>query len=128
MAIAASFVPNTTSLLEQPLDSASLLAKLRAQLVRREAAASDAAASEADRLSVVTDDNEQDFFDLSDMMEYGASEGHPLSRYGSMYPLEGRPLGDVFDVGDLLGPGMEHDGHVIQIAETTPGFVDQNEI
>ncbi len=123
----ASFVPNTTSLLEQPLDSASLLAKLRAQLVRREAAASDAAASEADRLSVVTDDNEQDFFDLSDMMEYGASEGHPLSRYGSMYALEGRPLGDVFDVGDLLGPGMEHDGHVIQIAETTPGFVDQNE-
>ncbi len=69
------YVPNTTHLLEQPIDSAALLAKLRAQLVRREAAASDAA--EMDRNSVITDDNEQDFFDLSEMMEYGASEGHP---------------------------------------------------
>ncbi|KAJ9476815.1 Serine/threonine-protein kinase KSP1 [Pseudozyma hubeiensis] len=123
----ATFVPNTTHLLEQPLDSASLLAKLRAQLVRREAAASDAAASDMDQESVITDDNEQDFFDLSDMMEYGASEGHPLSRYGSTYAIEGRPLGDVFEIGDLLGPGLEHDGHTIKIAETTPGFVDQNE-
>lgn len=122
----APFAPNTTHLLEQPLDSASLLAKLRAQLVRREAAASDVATSEMDRSSVITEDNEQEFFDLSEMMEYGASEGHPLSRYGSAYALEGRPLGDVFEIGDLLGPGLEHDGHVIKIAETTPGFVDQN--
>ncbi|SJX60375.1 uncharacterized protein SRS1_11689 [Sporisorium reilianum f. sp. reilianum] len=121
------FAPNTTHLLEQPLDSASLLAKLRAQLVRREAAASDIAVSDGDRNSVVADDNEQDFFDLSEMMEYGASEGHPLSRFGSTYAIEGRPLGDVFEIGDLLGPGLEHDGHIIKIAETTLGFVDQNE-
>ncbi|SYW79131.1 uncharacterized protein UBRO2_02815 [Ustilago bromivora] len=118
-----AFAPNTTHL----LDSASLLAKLRAQLVRREAAASDVAASEMDRNSVTTEDNEQEFFDLADMMEYGASEGHPLSRYGSSYALESHPLGDVFEIGDLLGPGLEHDGHVIKIAETTSGFVDQNE-
>ncbi|SPO20000.1 uncharacterized protein UTRI_00391_B [Ustilago trichophora] len=124
---ATPFVPNTTSLLEQPLDSASLLAKLRAQLVRREAAASDVAASEMDRESVITEDSEHEFFDLAEMMEYGASEGHPLSRYGSTYAIEGRPLGDVFEIGDLLGPGLEHDGHVIKIAETTTGFVDQNE-
>ncbi|SPO20914.1 uncharacterized protein UTRI_00391 [Ustilago trichophora] len=124
---ATPFVPHTTSLLEQPLDSASLLAKLRAQLVRREAAASDVAASEIDRESVITEDSEHEFFDLSEMMEYGASEGHPLSRYGSTYAIEGRPLGDVFEIGDLLGPGLEHDGHVIKIAETTSGFVDQNE-
>lgn len=123
----ASYAPNTTHLLEQPLDSASLLAKLRAQLVRREAAASDVAVSDGDRNSVVAEDNEQDFFDLSEMMEYGASEGHPLSRFGSTYAIEGRPLGDVFEIGDLLGPGLEHDGHIIKIAETTPGFVDQNE-
>ena len=122
-----SFAPNTTHLLEQPLDSASLLAKLRAQLVRREAAVSDVAVSDGDRNSVITDDNEQDFFDLSEMMEYGASEGHPLSRFGSTYALEGRQLGDVFEIGDLLGPGLEHDGHTIKIAETTLGFVDQNE-
>ncbi len=30
------------------------------------------------------------------------------------------------EIGDLLGPGLEHDGHIIQIAETTPGFVEQN--
>lgn len=123
----SSFAPNTNYLLEQPLDSASLLAKLRAQLVRREAAASDASPSDMDRNSVITEDNEQDFLDLSEMMEYGASEGHPLSRYGSTNAIEGRPLGDVFGIGDLLGPGMEHEGHVIKIAETTPGFVDQNE-
>lgn len=122
-----SFVANTTHLLEQPLDSASLLAKLRAQLVRREAAASDAAASDADRNSVILDDNGHEFFDLSEMMEYGASDIHPLSRCSSMSAIEGPPLGDVFEIGDLLGPGLEHDGHIIQIAETTPGFVDQNE-
>ncbi|TKY90566.1 hypothetical protein EX895_000564 [Sporisorium graminicola] len=124
---AGTFAPNTTHLLEQPLDSASLLAKLRAQLVRREAAASDVAISDGDRNSVVADDHEQDFFDLSEMMEYGASEGHPLSRFGSTYAIESRPLGEVFEIGDLLGPGLEHDGHIIQIAETTLGFVDQNE-
>ncbi|SNX81652.1 uncharacterized protein MEPE_00357 [Melanopsichium pennsylvanicum] len=122
-----SLVSNTSSLLEQPLDSASLLAKLRAQLVRREAAASDVAASEIDRDSVVTEDSEQDFFDLSEMMEYGASESHSLSRQHSTYAIEGHPLGDVFEIGDLLGPGLEHDGHIIKIAETTTGFVDQNE-
>lgn len=119
-------VPDTTHLLEQPLDSASLLAKLRAQLVRREAAASDMAASDMDRDSVITEDDEQEFFDLSEMMEYGVPEGHPLSRYGSTYAIEGHPLGDVFEIGDLLGPGLEHAGHVIQIAETTPGFIEQN--
>uniref|UniRef100_V5GVM4 Protein kinase n=2 Tax=Kalmanozyma brasiliensis (strain GHG001) TaxID=1365824 RepID=V5GVM4_KALBG len=121
------FAANTTHLLEQPLDSASLLAKLRAQLVRREAAASDVAASDFDRNSIAADDiNEQDFFDLTEMMEYGASEGHLLSRHASTFVMEGRPPGDVFEIGDLLGPGLEHDGHVIQIAETTLGFVDQN--
>ncbi|PWZ02684.1 LOW QUALITY PROTEIN: hypothetical protein BCV70DRAFT_224390 [Testicularia cyperi] len=122
-------VPNTTTLLEQPVDSAALLAKLRAQLVRREAAASDAAMSDSDRRSALVDDydfDENDSFDMSDMLEYGASDAYRLSRHSSTYAGAERSLGDVFEIGDLLGPGMEHDGHIVKIAETTPGFDEQN--
>ncbi|EPQ28843.1 uncharacterized protein PFL1_03646 [Pseudozyma flocculosa PF-1] len=88
-----------------------------------------------DDIDAIDDDNDvdedddnasQEFFDLSadDLMHYGASDGYPLSRNGSA--IEGRPPGDIFEVGDRLGPGLEHEGQMIRIAETTPGFVDQN--
>ena len=104
------------------LDGASLVAKLEQQTSLNH----DAEVSGNDYVLDEEDEQSEVYFDMSadDMIDYGASDGYPLSRHGSA--LSGNQLGDVFEIGDRVGPGLEHDGHVIQIAETTPGFDDQN--
>ncbi|KAN0063023.1 hypothetical protein ACQY0O_004186 [Thecaphora frezii] len=63
-------------------------------------------------------------FSASEMMHYAASDGYALSRHAST--LGTKPPGDVFEIGDRLAPGLEHQGQTIRIADTTPGFVEQN--
>lgn len=70
--------------------------------------------------SEMTDDVDLSF---EDMMNPSITESYCASRRGSV-------LGDavdIFEVGDRLGPGMEHDGYTIRIAETSQGFRDQPE-
>ncbi|PWN50260.1 hypothetical protein IE53DRAFT_103936 [Violaceomyces palustris] len=96
------------------LDSESLMAKLK------ETHDGQGGDSEED------DDGDEEFYDLSaeDMM-YGGSvaESFPLSRHESVSGH--KVIGDLFEVGDRIGPGMEHDGHIIKIAETSSGFEEQ---
>ena len=61
-----------------------------------------------------------------DMMRSSLTDSYILSRNGSMASgMGGESVVDIFEVGDRLGPGMMHDGHLITIAETTSGFQSQ---
>lgn len=69
-----------------------------------------------------------DDFELSaeDMMRSSLTDSYMMSRRNSMASGRGvEGVVDIFEIGDRLGPGMVHDGHVITIAETSSGFQDQ---
>lgn len=70
--------------------------------------------------SETTDDVDLNF---EDVMNPSITESYCASRRGSVL---GEAV-DIFEVGDRLGPGMEHDGYTIRIAETSQGFRDQPE-
>lgn len=111
------------------VDSRSLFAKLAASNLRK---ASDASSHRPDDyyleeekpdIAAISGDFDLSVEDL--MMETRSlTDEFCLSRVASSE--SNRPVVDIFQVGDRLGPGMMHDGLEITIAETTEGYQDQN--
>ncbi|UZJ51481.1 hypothetical protein CBS101457_000801 [Exobasidium rhododendri] len=121
---------DSTNSARDSLDSRSLIAKLMAS--RKNRKLSDASSYRQDEALESVEDEEdaslQEDIDLSadDMMMQSNSltDEFCLSRRGSCG--DQRPVVDIFEIGDRLGPGMMHDGLEVSIAETSEGFKDQN--
>ncbi|KDN53596.1 hypothetical protein K437DRAFT_260521 [Tilletiaria anomala UBC 951] len=79
--------------------------------------------------SVGNSNSDKDDIELSaeDMMRSSLTDSYIMSRRNSTASGYGGGEGvvDIFEIGDRLGPGMNHDGHIITIAQTSSGFDEQ---
>lgn len=91
----------------EPLDTRSVMAKL----------------ASTQRADSALEDEDDISLSGNDMMQNSITDGFCLSRRGSS--VGDGPVIDIFEVGDRIGPGLNHDGQKIRIAETSEGFREQ---